>query len=269
MIVELVGLPGSGKSYCVSFLQPKLVELGIQVVDQTELTHSYTQNRIYGKFNVNYELRHVRLVRAITGIAYARRVHCYDFRNRMMSGVLLGALRKWKRKPCHWLAENMLLADYYRQSFEVSAGRTNIYLESEGLVHLGAAVRVWAGQRYGALSKPWLSKQSCQDMFVIHILTSVDTALERLWQRGAPRSWPACAKSTKSSTRSVVARFAEAIEQSIEQYKSAGARVITLDNSGGMEALDCTLNELAVSLINQLPTVTELGRMIRSPKVEA
>ena len=208
------------------------------------------------------------LIRALGAFLYHLHVNSYDLYSRIEVGGLLGALKRAERLPCHWLAENILLANYYRDSIDSSSSGQSIFLESEGLAHLSAAVRVWSGSRYGSIGKRWLARKSCEDLVVLHVRTSIDTALERLWQRGAPRSWPARAKSTRSSARSVIARFAEAIEQSIEEYKSAGARVVTVDNSGGMGSLESKLSEFADSLTKPAMTVPEANRIIRSSKAE-
>ena len=237
MIVELTGLPGSGKTTCESLLAPAFAESGFRVVMEPELIRHYVQHRIYSRCRLDYGLRRFLSIRAIVHLIYRQHLNLRDLQNRLSCGRVFGAMTKAERLPCQWLAQDMLLGSYFRETFSAHPGERTVYFAPEGLLQHTAAVRVWAGERFRGISDSWRARESCNDIVVVRIGASIDSALERLWKRGAPRSWPRHAKTTPQAARNVLERFSEAIEESVSQFQSAGSPVVTLDNNGDEQAL--------------------------------
>jgi len=133
--------------------------------------------------------------------------------------------------PFQWLAEDMILADYFRESNKTRAVNEGVYVAAEGLAHHSAAIQVWSGQEAVSMLRLWLPKYSTEDLVLVHTTTPVDQAMDRMWSRGVPRSWPRMARSDPAIARNVLVQFASAIDATVKAIKSAGARVITLDNT--------------------------------------
>ena len=148
--------------------------------------------------------------------------------------------------PGQWLAEDMLLVNQFRQSR--ASVPTSAYLTSEGLAHHAAAVRVWLGSRYEEICRRFLQSRVCDDMHLIHVEAPIELALDRVCQRGTPRSWPQHAGASRAAIGRVLAEFADAIDHSISQFTAAGASLARLDNSQGTSDLASQVDELADAL---------------------
>lgn len=255
MILEITGLPGAGKSACESLLCDRLRERGFQVMLHDDLIRSYVRDRIYPRLGLSYRLRRRRWVRAVVSLLYRGAVVRCELAHRLAIGGLAGAVAKAQRRACRRLSQDVLLFRYFLEECSSPDEAERVHVASEGLVHHTAALRVWAGPRYSAMADRWIGRQGCDDIAVVHVQTPPDAALQRLWQRGLPRSWPGRTRSHKAAAGQTLADFAEAIQQSIEQYQAAGARVFTLDNSGDLEALAAG----AAALVESLPLAAAAG----------
>ncbi len=230
MVIELAGIPGSGKSTCEALLRAALEERGVPVLGEQELRRRYQRDRIYQPWRVADSLRTKFVVRALAYLAYRRQVLAVDLRNRLAGGCLFGAVAREQRLACQWLAEDMLLTDYYRRT-AVPPLSPEVYLMPEGLVQHTAGVPVWATERYRDISRRWLAGQDLRDLTCLYVQTPLDVAADRLWQRGAPRSWPRRATQSQTAVRNILERFQASLEHSLQQFQAAGARVVAVDNS--------------------------------------
>ncbi len=246
MILELVGLPGSGKSECEEMLSASLRDSGFQVTDQECLLRSYQVDKAYHKLGLNRRWEKFLIVRAIAHWVFRLRIHLRDCCNRLSIGRPLATFSEAKRLPFKWLAVDMLLTEYFHREFATDPGR--IYLSSEGLVHHTAAVRVWSGAGYRDISQAWLGSRPRLDLCVVHVTVPLEVAFERLWRRGVPRSWPRRVKSSESAARRVLERFDAAIEDSLAQFRSAGACVVTLSNDADKQKLRREVGRVAKSV---------------------
>jgi hypothetical protein len=251
MILELIGLPGSGKSVAGEQLAAALEEADYRVLLKPDVMRQLIQDQIHARCGLPLGLRRFRLVRGLTHLMYRSLINWRDVRNRLGVGGVLGALRPTQRITGLWLAEDMLLANHYRhmaRNADPAAGQ--VFLVDEGLAHHTAAVSVWSGGRYGDISSRWLARRPCHDVRLLHVHTPLETALDRFCERGAPKSWPPQARDSRSAVRRQLERFEEAIEHSLERFRMAGARIDVLDNSGDSSQLKRRIAEFVTALEN-------------------
>lgn len=248
MIVEMTGLPGAGKSTCRSRLYTRLAEQGYRVLGPSDVMEHFVRQRIYGRCGLKYECRRILVLRALVAWAYRANLRYSDFCNRLAIGAWLCVPTKARRRSCRALSQDFILYSHYLERIQPSSERRCVYLSSEGLVHHGARARVFAGSRFAVMSGRWLNHHSCSEIVVIHVQTSVEAALERLWSRGVPDSWPQKAQSSRSFAEETLVHFEKSIEESMEEYRQAGVRVLTVDNSSDVPALAAEVERLVASL---------------------
>lgn len=259
MILELTGLPGAGKTTCEQYISAELNKRGYQVLGPGDVLRCYVRDRIYANLGLSYSLRRHLLIRAMVSVVFHTRVVCADLRNRFSIGQFLGAFAKNQRLSCRRLSHDILISRYFLEELLPSYEERHVYVASEGLTHHSAAVKVWAGERYFAMSDRWLAHHSCDEMVIVRLQVPLDTALDRLWQRGLPTSWPRKSKTDRRFTKSILSRFAEAIEESVQRYQAAGARVFTLDCSCDIATLASNTAGLVESLVATTRTRATAG----------
>ena len=246
MIIELIGLPGAGKSCCEAFLCGALRAQGKSVVDQEEAIRRYKRDYFYNAYGIHESLSKWRVVRGIAYGHYRRRVLQSERRNRRV-GRIPRPSDPSARLPCIWLAEDMLLCGHFQDCIT-----DDIFVMSEGLAHHLAAVRVWNDSPYHNLHRRWLDDSRLDDLKIVHIDVPWTVAFERLWERGIPRSWPKDTHNRVSAQR-VVKRFYENIPRSIEEFRAAGAHVVSLKNNDTAAALRHRINDVVCDMVKSSP----------------
>lgn len=249
MIVETIGLPGAGKTTCERSLYTKLKERGCHILlPEQDVQNRYVRDHVYTRHALNYRYHHLKVVRAIASLKYRAHVGRSHLCDRCMTGTLLGAWTRTARRACWWLSEDMLLFSYYLNEILPSSGEGTVYLASEGLAHHSATVKVFAGDPFAALSDRWLHRHACTCMVIVHVQVPPSTAAQRIWERGLPRSWPRRIRRSRLHVQQVLSRFADAVEESIQRFQQAGARIVNVDNSSNMATLDVRVADVAASL---------------------
>ena len=234
-----------------AFLRGALRAHGHEVVDQEEVIRRHKRDYFYNAYHLHESLSRWRVVRGVAYGLYRRRVLDRERRNRRAAHVPRPS-EMAARLPCIWLAEDMLLCRHFQH-----CATDEVFMMSEGLAHHLAAVRVWTDSRYHSIHRRWLDDSQLDDLQIVHIDVPWKVAFERLWERGIPRSWPQNTHDRVSAQR-VVKRFCENIPRSIEEFKAAGAHVVSLDNNDTTAALRERVNDVVRGMVKSNPPTPAL-----------
>ena len=242
MIIEFIGLPGSGKSLCDHLLTKELDARKVATVADANVTNEFIGQKICRRLGMSIGTRRHLFPRAVTSSLYQARVFSIALKNRATTGSLFAGYRRFQRLPHSWLAESMLLSDFFASGC-FSEPNQCVYLTSEGVFHLLAAIMVWNKKSNSTLLDKWISRHAHSRIKTIRVSVPVEEAIERVWQRGIPRSWPVKQQS-KSCVKTIIEDFHAAIE-SVTARMHGVIDLWEVDNSLGIDHLEPQISSLA------------------------
>ena len=215
MIIELIGLPGSGKSHISCLLADSLRKAGLPAEEPTRVIgHSSGLKRIAAKniYVLLFLLRHPLLtVRTKLAVARTRQTTCRDLFKSLFNMLFLRGL---------------LLS---------SRNRSRLVLLDQGLIQAVASVHFGAARR---LTGSFLSTLPTPDL-VIRVAASPGTLVARLTSRSAGGG-----SRVEADPAAELPRFEAALESLAGQLPLSGAEIIEITNDGDDEALVRDLYEL-------------------------
>lgn len=224
MIIDLTGLPGAGKTTLEKHLLPKLREHGLRVVTRVDLKTSHIRKNYYKRYR-RESIAHIPF-----------RILLYLQRT---AGLIMGTWAQGLKpevicrpgcfSPCSWLYEDMELSSHFLDDWKGVEGEGVLYFAREGIVHHSACVRVWVGARYAGLKDRWLRESGAREVLILYVRVPKEEALRRLQTRGLPATWPGPARKSDEEIMAILARFNEAIRETLAEFEAAGARVLNVD----------------------------------------
>lgn len=199
MIIEVIGLPGAGKTTVEEKLKELLCKKNVQIINRDCLAASYKRDKICESESSVFIRRVISLLYLL--LLNMRWVRC-------SLGLLYGGgiFKKAVRIVGQWLIESIWLTKYAHSLKGSFKNEGAIFFLSEGIYHHGVSLSVWSGiplaQFFKKLDVPQANR------IVINVFAPEDIVLERFRTRGRPSSWPVC-----SNEEEILKSYAEKISE--------------------------------------------------------
>jgi dephospho-CoA kinase len=215
MTIELIGLPGSGKSHISRLLAGRLCQAGLPAEEPTRIIgHSSGLKRIASKsgYVLLFLLYHPLLtVRTKLAVARTRQSSCRNLFKSLFNMLFIHGL---------------LLT---------SCRRNRIVLLDQGVIQALASVHFGSLRR---LPESFLASLPVPDL-VLRVIASPGTLVARLTSRAAGGG-----SRVEADPGAELPRFEAALESLTGQPPLSGAEIIEIQNDGDDEALSRDLDEL-------------------------
>ncbi|MDC0357745.1 ATP-binding protein [Oligoflexia bacterium] len=243
MIIELVGLPGSGKTTLERRLRKELKERGYQILDQTTWEEQFVKEKFASPaFKILFYI--TLWLKFITQLFAAREG--------------LAALAHGRRVTKYWALKDLALSTYFLDHLKAKNDKQKlIYFPEEGLVQHLASLQAWGGTTTQLL-KETTDLNLFKQLTLLHIQIPPAEGFKRLWSRGVPTSWPKTCTS-KEQAHAVYANFDQALNQTLKAFKQANTHIIDFDNQGRQTEIDQGIPQLIEELLAYFSFEKELS----------
>lgn len=215
MTIELIGLPGSGKSHISRLLAEYLRQAGLPAEELTRsIGHSSGLKRIASKsgYVLLFMLFHPLLTaRTKLAVAHTRQSSCRNLFKTLFNMLFIRGLLLTSRR------------------------RNRIVLLDQGPIQALASVHFGSLRR---LTKSFLASLPAPDL-VLHVTATPGTLVARLTSRAAGGG-----SRVEADPTAELPRFEAALKSLAGQPPLSGAEIIEITNDGDEEALSRDLDEL-------------------------
>jgi len=237
VILEFTGLPGAGKTTSESYIILCYKQRGYQVILRSELQKRYIKEKLSRNYEKHFALR--ILSNRLYGLLNWKELISAG----LGGGIFREVLSNPRRSIFSWLGEDIRLSTYFLQNYASTGTRPSVYFSQEGFVHHSVCFKVFGGVGFPDLPEKLLQKIPSENITILYLKISVDDALDRLWARGIPESWPSRINS-KSGVKEILLRFNEAIEGNVEKFQAKGVRVLIIDASLDPQEMESRVREV-------------------------
>lgn len=218
MILEFAGLPGSGKSTLNGLLIAEIGRQGLRVYGRKDLERALITNKF----------RHFR-ARPAGLFLFSINLWWQYLAFSITEGTVLNAIRPYKCSPGYWLLKDLAICSFLRTERHNSYLTRDkcLYCPDEGIVQHTTTMKIW--EKHGnRLAGRWRECCDAKQMIIVCPRVPVQTAFQRLWRRGIPKSWPSNCRR-QNEVMEFLLDYEKALDDTIEEFKISGARAIDID----------------------------------------
>lgn len=239
-LIEFIGLPGAGKSALQGLLAEELGRRGVGFTGRKELVRILADSKVGGALADGARRR------AATAL-YLAGLGARALQWRLQAGLFQGLLDRSRRLPLRWLVEDRGLAehfrDYHPSDTNSDPGNAQVRSLDEGFAHHLAACAVWLGPQAWRLAgkAPYTAGSG---HLLIHVAVPPGLALQRLRERGRPRSWP-----QGPDDAAVLLAFDQAIGRALDLFAPA-MDVMAVDWSADLNRAKETVTAVADAVLS-------------------
>lgn len=239
MIIELCGLPGSGKSTLEERLRQSLINQGFRIFSTSEIERTiitfFGPFRIVGtglKFKIGKLWLYSKII-----LKTFRALSLFN-----STAILLSPV---KFKTCYWLIKDRELYRFILTLPTQLTGGNWCYLTSEGMVQHALGVIVWGGESLKIFATNTLHDFTSDKINVYYLRLSVEQALQRTASREIPKSWPNSSRTQEAFER-VITKYDQELRNFLPVLQSYSFSLRELNAS---ESPDTILAALSDSLL--------------------
>ncbi len=233
MIIELLGVPASGKSTTEERIRDSLQRFGVRIFDQSEVERIYIA--FYGPFRV-------------LGSGLSEFFGRLWFYLRLCTETLIrlgfklsfyAILDPVKFKTSYWLVKDRVLHRYFLSLPNLQIKSGAVYLTSEGIAQHAAGVMVWCGESFYKFASLLLRETTTSKLVVVSLTLPLEEAIKRGENRSLPESWP----KRQTNLESLYRKYFKAVELIEDQLGNSATKILN-----GEQELDSWLKSDQLSV---------------------
>lgn len=225
MIVNLTGLPGSGKTTLETYFKSGLRSRGFHVISAGELKQIFIRDTICSQFNRESWMG------VFPRLIFLTQPRWYFFRKCLFQDINR-LLTEKSRVRGFRLSEDIILSNYFIKEYDrINAGKL-ISFWTEGLVHHLASMKAWSEDESDLFSLFLGKGEICKKFQIFYLRVPLEEVFTRLNGRGIPSFWRKSTNGMDLDIMEILHKYECAIESTIEEFRDRGANVVTVQNSG-------------------------------------